>query len=204
MSNRLALFVLAAISIALAAAPALGHEERKVGPLSITVGWAEEPAIAGLPNAVQVHVSHGDAPAHDDVELTAQVRFQSEEFGPLTLRPLPGTPGELRAPLIPTTPGAYVFIIAGKVGDTKVNQEFEPGPDTFAEVEGPSDLQFPEKAPTNAEVGRAITRLQGQLASARDQADGAQTQAKAAIVVGFIGLAIAGVALTRSRRKEAA
>ena len=203
MSKRFVALVFTLVSVALLGSAALGHEERNVGPISITVGWAEEPAIAGLRNAVQVHLSRSEAPVTEDVTLRAEVRFEDDRFGPVDLSPVRETPGEFRAPLIPTTPGAYVFTITGKVGDTEVDQEFEPGTETFAEVEGPSTLQFPEKAPTSAEAGRAIARLQGDLDRARDSATSAGTQAKIGIGIGFLGLIAAGISLGSRRRKEA-
>jgi hypothetical protein len=41
------------LAVAVSGRPALAHEERDVGDLSVEAGWMEEPVFTGLRNAVQ-------------------------------------------------------------------------------------------------------------------------------------------------------
>jgi anti-sigma factor RsiW len=51
------LSLLATVALALAlSASAAAHEQRQVGPYTLEVGWRDEPALAGLQNAVEVEV----------------------------------------------------------------------------------------------------------------------------------------------------
>jgi hypothetical protein len=203
------------------AGPASAHEERKVGKYVFHVGFGDEPAYAGAKNSVQlllhdaktdkpvtsigdqlkVDVTQGaDSAANDSQKMTMTVEpdFEVGEFG---------TPGDYRAFFIPTSPGTYTFHFTGSINGQKVDEKFTSGPNTFSNADDPTQVEFPIKQPTGAQlstrVDRENLRLNQALADARkqakDQAGTARTIAIVGLVVGVLGLGAAAYGLTRKR-----
>lgn len=212
MSRRtcgLALIVLA--SLVIAVTPASAHEEKRIGPLTMETGWLQEPAYAGVPNAVEVGLSRGKAPVRD-AALTVQVVFGEADAAtrsdPLPLDPVADDPGEYRAFVIPTRPGTYSFLITGRAADKKVDEELTSGPKTFDDVIPASDAQFPQADPSQGELGDRLERIDARLAALRAQlADGGQGDEGAPLWLSALGLFVAVmalvVALTGRRRRGA-
>ncbi len=109
-----------------------------------------------------------------------------------------GTPGDYRAWLFPTAPGDYTFHFTGSIGSQKVDQSFTSGPTTFATVEDPAAVQFPLKAPSNAQIAARVAADSARTAT-QSQVSSARTLGIVGVVVGVIGLAVACVALVRKR-----
>jgi hypothetical protein len=116
-----------------------------------------------------------------------------------------GTPGDYRAPFIPTQPGTYTFHVTGSVDGTDVDFSTKSGPKTFSDVVDPAEAMFPPvEAPSNADLAAKISaeaaRAEEAVSSAQNAADTARNVAIAAAVVAIvaIGLAIA------SRRRDRA
>lgn len=205
-----ALAATAALTI-VPAAPALAHVEHTQGDLTIAVGFATEPAYAGQPNAVQLLVSRSEQPATDLAPgaLTVEILFGGQTT---TVAADPdfevgewGTPGDYRAPFIPTQPGTYTFHVTGSVDGTDVDFSTTSGPKTFSDVVDPAEAMFPPvEAPSNADLAAKISaeaaRAEEAVSSAQNAADTARNVAIAAAVVAIvaIGLAIA------SRRRDRA
>ena len=78
-SSLLLLVVLA--SVVPGAGTAVAHEEKRVGPLALEAGWLQEPAYAGLPNAVEVTLNRGNAPV-GKASLTVEVAFGARRRRP--------------------------------------------------------------------------------------------------------------------------
>lgn len=193
------LFVVAAIATLamLGATPAFAHGHRAVGEVEFTVGWAVEPAIAGQPNAVQLIVERDGAPVEGAEEtLQVDVTLGDESTGKLPLRTVFDAPGEYRADLIPTATGGYTFHFTGKVGDEDVDQSFTSPKDGFDEVEGTSDIAFPDQAPTSSELAQ-------RLATAEKAADDANSAAGLGRILAIVAIALAVVAFIAGRRKSA-
>jgi hypothetical protein len=195
------------------AAPAAAHEERTVAGYDWAVGFGDEPTLAGFPNSVQLLLSKAGKPvtklpgslkvavefgdASKDLEL--EPNFEVGEFG---------TPGDYRAFFIPTRPGKYTFHFAGRLGRSSVDESFTSGPATFSEAESPTSQEFPVQDPTAGElaqrIDREVPRLSGEIQSAastaEDKASTATTIAIIGLIVGVLGIAGAGIALSRSRR----
>lgn len=91
------------------------------------------------------------------------------------LRPVPGSPGQYTADLIPTREGQYTFIFSGAINGEAVELEFEP-----EEVEPVGDLAFPEAPPSGAQ-------LTAQLAALQAQTNTSQMIAIGGAVLGLIG-----------------
>jgi len=192
--------------------PALAHEHRAVGNYEFVVGWLNEPALAYEPNGLDLRVSffpNGVPEITEENEAEAEAAAQPVEgleetleaeiivgggakTMPLTLEPAFGEEGAYEATLIPTMPGDYSFHIFGKIEDQEVDETFSSGPETFSPIEDVSELQFPDKPPSNAE-------LQASIDDAGGDSDTALILAIVGIVAGIIGIGVGGFALTTRR-----
>jgi hypothetical protein len=194
------------------AAPALAHADHTQGHLSIAVGFATEPAYAGQPNAVQLLVTHDAAPVTDLAAGDLQVEIG---FGGQTtlVDAVPefevgewGTPGDYRAPFIPSEPGPYTFHVTGSVDGESVDFSMTSGPKTFDEVQDPAPAMFPAvQAPSNADLSAKLDQISARADAATTTATDAATQARAVAVVAVI-VAVAALAVaiaSRRRRAEA-
>jgi hypothetical protein len=211
---------LAGLLLALGAAPASAHEERKVGNYVFHVGFGDEPAYAGAKNSVQVllHDAKTDKPVVDLGDtLKVDVTTGNSDTPKMSMNMEPdfevgefGTPGDYRAFFIPTAAGAYTFHFTGTIKGQRVDQKFTSGPQTFSVVDDPAEVSFPSKDPTTGQlstkVDRETQRLNAALTAseqrARDANDAAGTARLIAIiglVVGALGLAAAGFFGLRKR-----
>lgn len=193
-------FVVAVVACTLAGAmlcgPASAHGDRAVEGAVWTVGWADEPALVGFKNAVQLFLARqgSDEPVEGAQEdLTVEVSIGGEQTEPLELRTVFESPGEYRADLIPTVPGDYTFRFTGTLDGRAVDQSFTASKDDFSLVQGTADVAFPKAAPTNAELAE---RLEAAEASARD----ASGEATLPLVLGGIALVVALAALVVARK----
>lgn len=168
------------------AAPAMAHETRTEGGVRAVVGWATEPAYVGYPNAVQLRLSNGTTPIADlgADDLKVEVLFGGQKTAALPLEPAFNSPGEYRAPLMPTRAGDYSFHFFGTVKGQPYDQTFQSGEETFDAPKNPADVSFPAKDPTAGELAARIAQLSGD--------DGGSSSSDN---TGKIGLALAVVAL---------
>ncbi len=177
-----------------------------MGAYQFTVGWGAEPAYAGQLNSVQLvlaTLSTGKPYTQltDTLKVTVVYGQQHVDFA-LTPTFDPdtgfGTPGDYRAWFFPTAPGNYTFHFTGAIGSQKVDQSFTSGPTTFATVEDPAAVQFPMKAPSNAQLAARVTADSARTATT-SQVTSARLLGIVGIVVGAIGIVVATVALVRKR-----
>lgn len=145
---------------------ARAHEGRESGTVHVVVGWAAEPPVAGVLNAVQLTARHKDGDPAQRVLLRVSLGFGSQsEENPRAL--LPGRRAEYRAAVVPTRAGAYVFHVTGKIEGRAFDQVFTSGPSTFEDVISSSDLEFPVKDPSRGELAQRLIALERQLDQAR-------------------------------------
>lgn len=178
--------------------PALAHEHRKIGDYEVVVGFANEPAIQGEPNGVELRVTN--TKTNQPVEglektLKVGIAFGGNAPKEYALRARFGQKGAYTADLIPTRAGTYLFTFTGEIEGTKVNEKFESGPGRFNDVESAQKLQFPEPVPSTAELQQA-------LQAAEVRAAQAQTLSYVGIALGAIGLIVGGIALFTRRSAE--
>jgi hypothetical protein len=190
---------------------ASAHEQRQVGSVQFTVGWADEPTYVGEQNAVQLFLHDAHGQPIDDLgsppSLQVEVVFGNQTSPPLDLEPSfdpdtgLGTHGEFDAAIIPTAVGNYTFHFFGTVDGQRVDERFTSGPTTFATVDDPTGIEFPTKVPTLPDLGALANRLSPRVdravsaaAASADHADSAHTLALVAVIVGAVGL-LAGVVL---------
>ena len=208
--------VLAGALTILGAAPAFAHEARTVGAYHFLVGFGDEPPYAGLKNSVQLVLSDrsGRPVTNLTDTLKVEVIFGTQKMQlPLEATFDPdtglGTPGDYRAWFIPTAPGTYTFHFFGTIGKQSVDQSFTSGASTFNDVVDPAQVEFPNKAPSGADLAarldREVPRLNNAIAAAAarsaGRSDTARTLAIVAIVVGGVGLLVGGTALALARRR---
>lgn len=215
---------LAAVGLvaSLAIAPAVAaHSDIEVGEYHLTVGWLNEPAYAGQPNGIELFITdHDDKPVTDLTAdaLTVTVSTAGQDSEALPLEPAFdvaegfGTPGQYTADLLPTTPGEYTFHFVGSIHDTAVDISVASGEETFSAVQTSSEVEFPVKVPTLADVATRLDRIDAriqevqagipdaaEIASLRAAATEARAAADAAgrngLLVGGAGLVVAAIAL---------
>jgi hypothetical protein len=187
--------VVVAASLIAFSGTAAAHETRNVGPYVFVVGWLNEPAFQGQPNAATVRITDPrTTPATPVLEVNKTLSIKVFSGGLTTpytgtVRTVFGQPGLYALDVIPTASGGYKYQMTGKVETVDVNETFESGPGRFNDVEAASALQFPEKVPSGAD-------LAGKLNDLQSTADQARLLAIIAVVV---GLAALGLTLMRRR-----
>src|SRR5215211_870707 len=222
LSTRLLRLVIAlgaaVLLAALAAAPASAHAEKQAGRYAFVVGFGDEPAYAGQPNSLQVLITRDGKPATDLAgqldNLMAHAYYGRKADPKLENAMMPlephfgddwGTPGDYRSFFVPTQAGAYTFHLKGKLGGQKVDLVVPSGPETFGDVKDPTTAQLAQR------LDREATRLTGTVAvataaqrAAEDTADQARLLALGGLLVGVVGLVVAGLAWGRRAAAPAA
>ncbi len=199
----------AALSVTLAVqGVAIAHETRKVGAYTMTVGWADEPPYVGFKNAVQVTVKDSARKAVTGLgdDLKVEVIFGSQKTAPLTLTESDEIPGQYMAPIIPTRPGNYTFHFVGSVRKQAVNQSFTSSEKTFDPVAEATDVEFPAKDPSPAQLAEQLTRLAPRIDAAQSasrDAAAAASQSRTLAILGIVLGALGLVVSLASRRRGA-
>jgi len=182
-----------------ARADVLAHDEIDVGDgqYVMEVGFRDEPAYLGQPNALALRVEQyatgGTEPVNDlAATLSAEV---SRDGQVMTLPLVPIGEGEYEAAFVPTATGDYTFRISGTIGEATVDESVTSGPTTFNSVEPLSAIEFPQPRPDPAQ-------LQSSVADANAAASTARTLGVAGIVTGVLGLILGALALARARQPK--
>ncbi|HEV8534104.1 MAG TPA: hypothetical protein VGR87_00055 [Candidatus Limnocylindria bacterium] len=170
MSRLLAAMAAIAVvvsSFAISSNIALGHERRTVGHYQFVVGFLSEPAFAGAINGIELSVTDTRAnnKAVEGVEKTLGADVTSGGLQPLaiTLATRFGQPGHYAGYFMPTKNGTYIFHFKGKVENTDVDEKFESGPGRFNDVQSTTDLQYPTKVPTGADLAASLADIRSSL-----------------------------------------
>jgi hypothetical protein len=163
------------------------------GKYSMEIGFRDEPAYQGQPNAVYLEVgqyaSGGTQPV-DDLASTLIVEV-TKDGQTLTPALVPQGDGAYEAPLVPTATGDYTFHISGTIDGAPVDESVTSGPQTFDTVQPLTAIELPAAAPDAATL--AAQNAQSEAATAR-------ILGIAGIVVGALGLLAGALALARSGR----
>jgi hypothetical protein len=185
-----------------ATAGALAHVEIDVGDgqYVMEIGFRDEPAFVGLPNALTLSVERyatgGTEPVNDlAATLSAEV---SRDGQVMTLPLVPVGEGEYEAVFVPTATGDYTFRISGTIGEATVDESVTSGPTTFNSVEPLSAIEFPQPLPDPVQLQTAVADANAAAATAR-------TLGVAGVIAGVLGLIAGALALARARqpKKEA-
>jgi hypothetical protein len=178
---------------------ALAHVEIDVGDgkYVMEVGFRDEPAYLGQPNAlalsVEQYATGGTEPVND---LAATLSTEVSRDGQVMSLPLvPVGQGEYEASFVPTATGDYTFRISGTIGEATVDESVTSGPTTFNSVESLSAIEFPQSLPDPVQLKTAV-------ADANAAATTARTLGVVGIIAGVLGLILSALALTRSRQPK--
>ncbi len=134
--RNLALAAFAAlIAVAPAFAVAADGATRSVGPYRLTVGFRDEPAYTGQPNAVALRVAGDAGQPIEGVQRTLKVEIGTlGRTQVLDLLPVKGAPGSYEAVFIPPSGGRYTLRLFGAIATTQVDSLFVSGPGSFGDV----------------------------------------------------------------------
>jgi hypothetical protein len=176
---------------------ALAHVEIDVGDgkYVMEVGFRDEPAYLGQPNAlalsVEEYATGGTEPVND---LAATLSAEVSRDGQVMSLPLvPVGEGEYEASFVPTATGDYTFRISGTIGEATVDESVTSGPTTFNSVEPMSAIEFPQPLPDPLQLQTAV-------ADANAAATTARTLGVVGIIAGVLGLILSALALALSRQ----
>jgi hypothetical protein len=186
----MATLAIVASGFAFASNVALGHERRTVGPYTFVVGWINEPAYVSAVNGLRLDVTQTDnAKPVEGLATTLQAEVivgGGAKKLALELAADHDNPGHYTGSFIPTKVGDYIFHLFGTAGSMKVDERFESGPKTFDGVVSTDQLQFPDRAPSNADLAARL--------------DSIQALAIAAIAIGGLALLVSVGGLAMRRR----
>jgi len=197
----IALLIALAGFVSLPASPVSAHERVTIGEYELTIGWRDEPSVAGVLNGldlgiVQHFASNNTTYPVVGVETNLSARLSMGLLGiNKTLAPQFGRPGWYTFDVIPTRPGTYRVRITGTLNTTAIDAAVN-----LDDVSPASELSFPVADPT-------ATELQNQLAQTNARIAALQSQMIIAIAAGVVGIlmALAGLAISaraaRSQRK---
>lgn len=179
------------------ARPAAAHVDVDVadGQYVMEVGFRDEPALLGQPNAVYIHVAKyatGGAQPVDGLAGSLQAEV-SRDGQTKTLPFVPMGDGSYEAAFVPSATGDYTFRVFGEIDGAAIDESVTSGPQTFNSVEPLTALSFPAAA--DAPDAQATA-----LAQAQDAANQARTFAYVALAVGALAL-IAALALGLRNRQ---
>ncbi|HEV3234150.1 MAG TPA: hypothetical protein VG329_06340 [Candidatus Dormibacteraeota bacterium] len=208
--------VLVGATLALSAVVgASAHDVHPFGKYTVALGWLNEPAYVGQPNAVQVLVKDQAGNAFTDItdkDLTVEVSVgsQKQDAKPLVPTADPdtglGIPGEYEYHIIPTVPGAYTFHLKGTIKGTAVDETVTAGDKTFNLVTAASDAQWPSQLPSATDLSTKLDRVSQRLDSAQSSSNDAKDAANRALIVGVVGIVLAvvlgGAGLAVGMRKK--
>ncbi len=188
-----------AIAAAVMPGSVMAHVEIDVGDgqYVMEVGFRDEPAYLGQPNALALRVEEyatgGTEPVND---LAATLSAEVSKDGQAMALPLvPVGEGEYEAAFVPTATGDYTFRISGAIGEATVDESVTSGPTTFNSVEPLSTIEFPQSLPDPVQLQTAV-------AEANAAASTARTLGVVGIVAGVLGLILGALALARARQPK--
>ena len=168
------------------------HDDHVIGALRLTVGWRDEPAYSGIPNAVEVIVvtaADGGPVTDPDAALRVEIAFGDERTA-LALLPA-GSAGTFEATLLPTQPGTYSFRVTGTIVGERIEFGSACAEDTFDCVTDVGAVQFPAGDPSADQVAERLDRELRRSQEAKDDASRAKTLAMVALAVAVVSAAYA-------------
>jgi hypothetical protein len=154
------------------AGSASAHVIEHPGPFTLALGWQREPAYVGFQNAVQVIITDADGKPVADLgpdDLSVVVSLAGQQSAPLAFAngfdedTGLGKEGEYDASILPTSPGDYTFHLTGTIHGTAVDFTESSSEQTFDSVVGTTDVEFPDKLPSMAEVTTRLDRIDARI-----------------------------------------
>jgi len=194
------------------AATANAHTVDSVGEYRVEIGWMNEPVVSGETNAIEFYVS----PLEPNLDLEDQVfkngitglkktvkiqLIYKDQSITLPLSPDHNVPGKYHAFVNPTISGFYQANILGTIEDTPISLSMHP-----PKVDERAYIEFPE--PSDLTITQMIDGHTALIADIKDLKESVNNLEEAqpnnvgyaGIGVGIIGIAIAVVAIIKSRK----
>ncbi len=187
-------------------AGAMHPHEISVAP-GATLMWVNEDeksqAVASGLHDAAGH-THGTAPVEGleeslQVEVTHVVSDRAASF---QLAPKFVEPGLYQSLFIQTSPGKYRIRFIGDVDGVPVDETFESGPNTFAEVAAVGDVQIPVKVASLRKLEGVARSTRDAAVAVGDDAGLARSVAIVAIGAGGVGIAPGATGLWFGLRKD--
>ena len=186
-----------ALALAVAPDPVRAHVQIDVGDgrYVVEIGFRDEPAYLGQPNALALRVEEFATGGTQPVEgLAATLAAEVSKNGQTMSLPLvPRGDGAYEGRFVPTALGDYTFHLTGTIGDVPIDETVTSGPTTFNAVEPLSSIEFPVRTP---DAGQ----LAADAAAAKATAETARAVAIAGLGAAVLGLIVGAVGLARARR----
>ena len=184
--NGFAFTLVASLLFALAG-QAVAHVDVDVadGQYVMEIGFRDEPALQGQPNAVFIAVEKygtGGTEPVDGLAGTLQAEV-SRDGEAKTIPFVPMGDGVYEASFVPTATGDYTFRVFGDIEGNPVDESVTSGPQTFNSVDPLTAHEFPATTAGN--------EAQTELASAQEAANQARLIAVVSLVVGALALVAA-------------
>jgi hypothetical protein len=193
--NGFAFLLFASLLAALSGAAA-AHVDVDVGDgqFVMEIGFRDEPALQGQPNAVFIAVEKYGTGGTEPVDGLAGT-LQAEVSRDGLTKTIPFVPmgdGVYEAPFVPTATGDYTFRVFGEIEGNAVDESVTSGPQTFNSVDPLTAHEFPPAS--------GGSDAQTELTAAQNGAAQARTFAIVSLVVGVVALVAALLLGMRSRR----
>ncbi|TMA00252.1 MAG: hypothetical protein E6J99_04780 [Methanobacteriota archaeon] len=185
----------------LAVRPVAAHQQVTLGEFVLTVGWRDEPAVAGYLNGLDLGIQHrysnGTTVWVVGVEgnLTAILSTGPKNVSK-ALDPQFGRDGWYTFDVIPTRAGTYTVRLKGHLDTTPVDVTVT----LDDEVVPASDLDFPVADPPASDLQTQLDAANAAIAGLQLQLALALALALLGILVGAVGLAM-GWRMSRGQRK---
>lgn len=192
---------------------ALAHERRDVGNYGFVVGWIVEPAFEGQKNGVDLRVTDNTTQKPvEGLEKTLKVEIThlaTNTTRTFSLRAIFRDPGHYTNDIVPTAPGDYKFHFVGTIGDSKIDETFTSGPNTFGAMESSAEMQFPVSLPAAREMQSGVKgaldasqQAEAAALAAKDSASAASSRSTVALISGLAGIAVGAAATGLALRKR--
>ncbi len=167
----------------------------------IVFGFLTEPAFTSQRNGIDLTVCLGECQSNPDSTLKnpvigadktlkVEVIYGSSTV-PVTLTPRFRADGKYDGYFFPAKAGEYTFHFTGSINGDTIDERVVSGKDGFSSVEEP------KLVPAGAQADYGLAQAQQSAKEAKDAAGTATIFGIAGIIVGLLGLALAGYALTR-------
>jgi len=196
--------------------PAFGHTIDSVGEYRLEIGWMNEPVVSGETNGIELFVS----PLKSKLDLKEQ-KFKNgisglekslkiqllykEEKITLSLSPDHDISGKYYVFVNPTISGFYQVNILGSIGETPVSLSMHPpkvGERSYIEFPESSDITLNQLIDGHTTLIGEINNLKESITTLK-QSNQQMNIGYIGIGIGIIGIIIATIALSKTKRKIA-
>lgn len=199
---------------------AYGHTIDAVGEYRLEIGWMNEPVVSGETNGIELYVS----PLTPCPEIPEQIKCaESQSFQngvpnldktlkmqlvlkdqkiTLPLKEDHNIPGKYYAFVNPTVSGYYQANVLGKIEETSISLSMHP-----PKVDERAYIEFPESSDlTLNQLIDGHTAVVGEVNDLKDSVSEIQQSSSennivyASLGIGIVAIAIAGIALVKSKK----